>query len=225
MGTVITGKQFVGEEYEVRNKLETLIQSLNKNTFDIAECLHVIKSKGYFNKWGYSSFNDYIQELEIKQSKAHYLTRIVDIMEKMQIPRESYEPLGIGKLREITSLNPNDTYINPKTNQETPMAEFIKGFVEKGKDMELTDLRNNVRILKGFVGENDLVWLNFSVTKQAAEETIKPALELAKQNAGSVGQDDDGMAKDISDGKALEYIAVEYINDPANSYIAEHKES
>jgi hypothetical protein len=101
------------------------------------------------------------------------------------------------------------------------MIEFITGFVEKGEEIEMDDLKKHVRTLKGFIGENDLTWLNVCVKRSALDNTIRPALELAKNALGSVGKDEEGVSIDASDGAALEAIAVDFMNDPANSVLPE----
>lgn len=219
--TVIVGEQVAGESNKVRKSLEKLIQSVNKSTFDIGELLFKIKKTGFYNGWGFNTFQEYVDTLDIKARKAQYLVRIVDTMEQVGVPREQYEPLGVAKLREISSLDPTATYKNPQTGEETPMKDFITGFIDKGADMPLEEVKQHVRTLKGLTGENELVWLNFCLKKAAVDETVRPALELAKANIGSVGKDAEGNSVDASDGRALEAIAVEFLNDPANNVLPE----
>lgn len=219
--TVIVGEAVAGESAKVRNQLESLIQHLNKSTFDIGELLHKIKSGGFYTSWGYNTFKEYINTLDIKERKAQYLVRIVDTMGQVGVSREKYEPIGVAKLREITSLEASETYTNPTTGEKTPMSEFIKGFVDKGADMSLEEVKQHVRTLKGQVGENEIMWINLPFTKLTLDEIIRPALELAKNHIGSVGKDGDGDSIDASDSRALETIAVEYLNDPANNVLPE----
>lgn len=218
---VIVGEAVAGESQKTRKALETLIKNLNKSTFDVGELLLKVKSSGYYTGWGFNTFQEYVNTLDIKARKAQYLVRIVDVMAQVGVEREKYEGLGIAKLREITSLEPNDTYINPQTNEQTPMKDFILGFVEKGDDIPLEEIKQHVRTLKGFVGENDITWLNICLKRSVLDETVRPALELAKVNIGTVGKDEEGMAKDASDGAALEAISVEYLNDPKNNVLPE----
>lgn len=217
---VIVGEVEAGQAAKVRQQLESLITSVNRSTFDIGELLHVVKRNSFYAGWGFNTFQEYVDSLDIKARKAQYLVRIVDVMDKVDVKRDEYEPLGIAKLREITSLEPGTVYKNPETGVETPVTNFIVGFIEKGKELTLEEVKQHVRTIKGLTGENELVWLNFSVKKSAVEETIKPALQLAKANIGTVAKDSDGMGVDASDGAALEAIAVEYLNDPANSFLA-----
>lgn len=214
-GDIVAGQ----EDKKVRSALENLISTVNKSSFDIAELLHTVKSKGYFINWGYSTFKDYSATLNIKDRKVQYLTKIVETFAASGVERKEYEPLGIARCREISSLDPAGEWVNPETKTVTPMREFIVSFVEKGEEIDMDTLKQHVRTLKGFSGDNDLVWLNLSVTRAALDGTIRPALELAKAHIGSVAKDSEGTSIDASDGRALETIAVEFLNDPANNVI------
>lgn len=215
----IYGEAIAGDSANLRQQLEKLINNFDKSLFDIGEMLHKVKRQGFYSQWGFSTFKEYVESLKFKERRAQYLVRIADVMEQVGIPRSEYEPLGIAKLREIASLDPNGTWTNPQTGEPSDLREWIGRFIQQGSDMTLDEIKQHVRTLKGLVGENDLVWLNFCVKRAVSEETIRPALELAKANIGSVGKDDEGMSKDASDGVALETIAVEYLNDPANNVL------
>lgn len=221
--TVIVGEAVAGESTKVRKQLESLIKSLNKSTLDVGELLCKVKKNGFYQPWGFTTFQEYVDTLDIKARKAQYLVRIVDVMQQVGIERVKYEPIGIAKLREITSLDPTASWTNPANGEEIPMKDFITEFIGKADNLSLDEIKKNVRTLKGFVGENDLVWLNFCVKRSVSDNTIRPALGLAKNFIGSVGKDDEGMSKDASDGAALEVIAVEYLNDPANNVLPEEK--
>ena len=205
----IVGQQVAGESVKVRKQLEQLIKKINSSAFDIADLLHAVKKNGYYE--GFATFAEYLKTLEIKQRKAQYLERICSVMEEMGIAREKYEPLGVSKLREITSLDVNGTWINPETKEETPFKAFIKGFVEKGADMTLEEIQEHVRTLKGLIGENALTWIHLRVTQIALDNTVRPALELAKAKIGSVGKDDEGISKDATDGAAVEMICADFL--------------
>jgi len=218
---VIVGEAVAGESHKIRKQLESLIKGLNKSNFDIGELLNTIRNKGFYTAWGFTTFQDYVKTLGIKARKAQYLVRIVDVMNQVGVSREKYEPLGIAKLRKITSLDPNATWTNPETKEEIPMKDFIIGFIDKGHDMTPNEIEKHIRTLKGFVGSADLTWLNICVTREVMDNTIRPALELAKANIGTVGKDEEGMAKDASDGAALEVIAIEFLNNPSNNVLTE----
>lgn len=220
--TVIVGEAIAGESAKVRNKLETLINSVNKSTLDIGELLYSVKYKGHYAEWGFPTFNDYVKSLNIKERKAQYLTRIVGVLSQVGIARGIYEALGIARLREITSLEPDGNYVNPETGLVTPMAEYIKGFcepdAETGELFELEKLKHLVKLLKGMAGPEALRWVNLQMTNSAYDNTWLPAMNLAKANIGSVGKDDEGISKDASDGAAAEVLAISYLNDPANQF-------
>jgi hypothetical protein len=222
--TAIVGDLVAGATVEaerVRGALESLIERVNRSKFDIADLCYKVKVNGYYAP--YTTFQDYYKTLSIKARTVQYLTKMVECMTQVGIEREQYEPLGIAKLREITSLDPNETWKNPETGVETPMSEFIVGFVENGADMELDDIKQHVRTLKNLTGDNDLVWMNICLKRSALDNTVRPAFDLAKNWVGSVGKDDEGISLDASDGAALEVIAVEYLNDPKNSVLPEEE--
>lgn len=222
---VIVGEAVAGEAESTRKALENLINTINRSTFDVADLLHKVKKNGFYKNYGFNTFLEYVEGLELKTRKAQYLTKMVDTMEQVKLPREVYEPVGIAKLREITSLDVINedgdpaTYEDPDSGDSHLMSDIIKGLVDKAPEMSLEELKQYVRVLKGFVGYNDTTWLNICVNRQALEQSIEPAFQLAKKVLGTAKTDDEGVAQDYSDGKALEMLAVEFINDPANSVL------
>ena len=212
---VIVGEVVAGEAHKAKKQLEGLIKFQETSNFDIATLCYTIKRKGLFHP--FTTFQDYYKTLtKIKPRKIQYLTRMAEVMDKVGITREVYEPLGIARLREITSLDPDAEWTNPNTKAVTPMKEFIVGFVEAGESITTDQLKNNVKTLKGLTGENDIVWWNVPFTRSAFENTITPALELTKANIGSVGKDDEGISKDASDSTCVEAWAADVLADPSN---------
>jgi|GEM_PF-2206178 hypothetical protein len=207
--TAIVGQKVAGESAKVRKQLEQLIKKVNTSAFDIADLLYSVKKNGYYE--GYETFNAFIQTLEIKPRKAQYLTRMNEVMDALGFNREKYEPLGVAKLREICSLNINDEWVNPETKEVVPIKSFVIGFIEKGQGLTFEEIQQHVRTLKGLVGENNLVFLHFSVKQSVLENVVRPALDLAKKHIGSVSKDAEGISQDASDGSALEVIAIEYL--------------
>jgi hypothetical protein len=216
---VIVDSAIAGEALSTKHELEALINTVNRSSFDIADLLHKVKKRGYYAP--FTTFKEYYSTLKIKPRRAQYLTRMAEVMETVNVPRSQYEPLGIDRLREITSLEPTEVWKNPITGLSTPMREFIVGFVEYRTDtgdyIDINDLTKNVRTLKGFVGENDFVWLNLFVKRSALENTMRPALDLMKAHIGSVKKDDEGISQDANDGTAAEMIFADYLADPANN--------
>lgn len=201
----------------LRDNLEKLIKSIDKNTFDVAEALHKVKVNNYYVEWGFDSYKSYLFSLNMKISKAQYLTKIVGVMESLSIPRAAYEPVGVTKLREICTLDPNGFYFNQEKNLNEPLAGYIIGLVTKGADMSIEELREHIAILKGLTGEDELVFMNFKVKKIVKEKVILPALALAQANIGSVAKDDEGNSIDASPSRALELILADYLSNPANT--------
>jgi len=200
-----------GHASKVRQQLEVLMRMVEKSSFDIGELLYEVRSKKYYNDWGFGSFKDYVEKgLGYKQSKAYYLTRIIEVMQYLGIPRPEYEPLGVLKLREIASLNMNETH------DGKPVADIIRELVKEGKALTQAEIKQKVKEVKGLVGENEIVWVHFGITESSKQNIVGPAIDLAKANIGTIGMDDEGKAIDASDGRALEVICVEYLNDPQN---------
>ena len=213
---VIVGEVVAGEAHKAKKQLESLIKFQETSNFDIATLCYNIKRKGLFHP--FTTFQDYYKTLtKIKPRKIQYLTRMAEVMDKVGITREVYEPLGIARLREITSLDPDAEWVNPNTSAKTPMKEFIVGFVEAGESITTEQLKQNVKTLKGLTGENDIVWWNVPFTRSAFENTITPALELTRANVGSVGKDDEGISKDASDSTCVEAWAADVLADPSNN--------
>lgn len=209
----IYGEQEAGRAAKVRKAVEDKIKGIMTSTFDIAELLFEIKSKHYYADWGYESFQEYVSTLQIKPRKAQYLVRMVEVMSAVEVERNTYEPIGLSKLREITSLDYEGDYTNPEDGAKTPYKDIIRGLVDRAGDMELGDIKKAVRILKGLTGEDELIWVNFSLKRSVKEEVLDPALKLAKLLIGDSGRDEEGMAIEASDGAALEIIAVEFLNE------------
>jgi hypothetical protein len=219
--TILVGDLVAGESTQVRNQLERLIHNFDKSLFDIGELLYKVRRSGFYQSWGFSTFKEYVESLNFKERRAQYLTRIVSVMAELGINRPEYESLGIAKLREITSLDPNGTWTNPQTGEVTQLRDWIAGLVDRGEDMTLDELKQHIRTLKGLVGENDLVWENFCVKRSVRDNVVEPAKELARRNIGSTGKDEEGISKDASGGACLEVWCVEYLNNPANNVLEE----
>jgi hypothetical protein len=213
--TVIVGTVVAGEANKAKKQLETLIKTIDQSNFDIADLCYNIKKKGFFHP--FTTFQDYYKTLKIKPRKIQYLTKMAEVMHAVGIDRSVYEPLGIARMREITSLDPDATWINPNTKAETPMKEFIVGFVEAGESITTEQLKQNVKTLKGLTGENDIVWWNLPFTRSAFENTIMPAVELTQATIGSVGKDDEGVSKDASPSTVVEAWAADVLADPSNN--------
>jgi hypothetical protein len=219
----IHGPVIPGEAQKTRKQLEKVINLANSSMFDIGELLFKIKKNGYYE--GFDSFPKYLKSLNFKYRRLEYLTKMVECMDAVGIERAKYEPLGIAKLRLITSLNPNEDWVNPETKEVTPIKAFIEGFVEQGDNMTWDEINKHVKTLKGEVGDDAMGWVHIYAKQLAIDNVIKPAFEKMKMLIGSVAKDDDGNSKDASDGSALEKICVNFLLEPVEGYEIPNPES
>jgi hypothetical protein len=77
----------------------------------------------------------------------------------------------------------------------------------------LSEIEEKVRSLKKKAGKPNYVTKHIKIEADA-EPIVDEAFELARRNYGSTVQD--GEIRDISDGKCLELVSAEYLNDPNN---------
>jgi hypothetical protein len=211
--TVIVGQQEAGRAYEVRKQLYNIAQNIEKDTFSMARLLWEVRKNGMWSKWGYPSMGTYTaQELKVKPSRARYLTRIIEVMEDyMGMEGVDYQHLGISKLRIISRLDP------------TQHMSQINQLVSEASAMTLEQVDAVVRQIQGLVGENALVTRSYTVP-EGAYKVIEEAMELMRRHLGSKGRDDEGKAVEYSDGRCLELICAEFLNNPNNYEPVENEE-
>jgi hypothetical protein len=224
---VIAGEVTAGQSKKIRKETEQLIRSLETNQFDIGEKLATIKQNGWYSEWGFTTFLEYVKSTGLKDSKARYLPEIAEKMKLAGVSREQYEKVGIAKLRTIASLDPNETWTDPATGVETSLLAFINGLTIKcitdGESYKLEALKKDVRQLKGFVGEKDLVFRTLAFMRTVIENVWDPAIKLAKNHLGTGPKDADGLSPEASDSAAAEVLAISFLNDPSNA-VGEHEE-
>lgn len=228
MGTVtpltIVGEQVAGESKQTRRELERLVKHLTQSKFQVGRLLHTIKKNGYYD--GYTTFQDYVKTLDIKVRTAQYLRRIAEVTEYLSVKPEVYEPVGIGKLREICSLDYMGEWVDPEGTTHL-IASFIFDMINKANEMTLEDIKAHVRVLKNISPDEEMVGMHFYVSRQVQEQVVTPAIELARKQIGSTHRDEEGIAVDASDGACLEIVSVNFLQDPANQVLAyeqEHRE-
>lgn len=207
----VVGEVEAGEAAKKRKQLGALIKGVNTSTFDIMDLLHEIKTKKYYSP-KYETFIDYAQTLDMKVTKAYYLVRIKENMSLASIPREKYEPVGIAKLRTISSID----LIDSENKIKTDAVDFVNELVASGTTASPEELKTAVDIYHGHVGEEAFEWLNVKI-KKSAKAVVRQALDVIKAQLGSTGTDADGKAKDASDGRALEMLAADWLSDPNNA--------
>ena len=208
---MIVGEAEAGESSKKRKQLQTLIKGINTSTFDIMDLLHEIKTKKFYSP-KYETFIDYAKTLDMKVTKAYYLVRIRENMHLASVPREKFEPVGIAKLRIISSIDLIDSENKVKQDAVTKVNELI----DAAGTTEPEDIKVSVDTFKGHVGEEAFEWLNIKI-KKSAKAVVRQAFDVIKAQSGSVGVDADGRAKDVSDGTALERLAADFLADPNNA--------
>ena len=224
--SVITGEVVAGQAKKIRKEAEQLIKSLETNQFDIGEKLATIKQNGWYTEWGFTTFLEYVKSTGLKDSKARYLPEIAEKMKLAGVTRAEYEKVGIAKLRAIASLDPNEVWINPDTKEELSLLTFINGLTLKclaDETYKLETLKKDIRTLKGFVGEKDLVFRTLAFMRTVIENVWDPAIALAKNHLGTGPKDAEGLSPEASDSAAAEVLAISFLNDPSNA-VGEHED-
>ena len=214
--SVIVGEVVAGEAAQALKQVKQLVKSIAVNTFDLFEALYrVRKNKFYTPK--FSTFAEYANSLDIKPSKIYYGCKLVECMTLAGIPREKYEPVGVGKLRAITRLEILNKEGQPNLHEGVPISLIVKDLVEQAHKYSPEDLELKVKVIQGLVGDNaSSGWINFPVTF-AQRGAWEKAVALALLQIGSTTLDPNTEKyKDASLGAAAEVIAVSYILDPNN---------
>lgn len=213
----IIGEAVAGQQSALRKRMLLLAQDLTKNTFDLAEAFLQAQESRCYMEWGFESLGDYAAlELGIKHRKAQYLARIVRVCRECGIARKDYQPIGVSKLREITSLDPDTTFFNADTKEHEPMVDHIVELVANAPELSTIEVETEVARLKGMTGENSMVLRVYKVTRSAWDHVVEPCFEAIRKRMGSAGRDTEGKAKEFPDGKVIENLCAEYNADPRN---------
>ena len=209
---VIVGEADVSRATFVRRRITNLCKAANQSTFDLAELFFESKKQQYFAQWGFESFSAYGKQIskdyQYKWTKIYYLTRIMENMEAAGLTRPEFENIGLVKLRAISRLKPDAEF------NGTPVKLLIRELTLKAGQMSDEEVQFEVDKILGLTEDESMSWLNIKVKKMAKDNTIMPALALAKKHIGSVGQDEEGQAIDASDGRCLELICANFLTDP-----------
>jgi len=209
---VIVGDQVAGESAKLRADLTAAIKDIRSRLFDVAELLYKAQQERLYTE---PSFKDYVKSLGFKYRRAQYMTSVIGMCEAMNLVRPEYEAIGMGKLRAIARLDCSveATYTNPADGQTTPMRDWIMGLIELAPSRTVEEIESHVRVLKGEVGELDMVWENFRVLRQARDLTIRPAIDKMKLLLGTTQKDFEGVAVDTSPGRCLEAICARFLTE------------
>ena len=207
----ITGEQVAGRAATVRAELSRMVGSVQRQTLDLAELLVEALENGYPQQWGFVSTLDYAQrELGLKKRKSEYLIRVVTVCKEVGVPRTAYESVGTTKLREITRLNPKDTFYNKDTKEHEDIAAHIVHLIAAAPNLTFEEVEAEVARLKGQTGEDRQVLRNFKITQSCWDNVFVPALEKVRRMLGSAGRDAEGAGVDYSLGVCLEAILADF---------------
>lgn len=216
VGAAVAG-QVVSRADDVRKKLKNLSTAISQSTFDMIVLLAEAETKLYPSQWGYNGIGDFAAaELGIKARRGQYLARIGNVCESLGVERQDYEPAGVSKLREITTLDPEADFFNKETKTPEPLKDHILRLIEAAPDMTVEDVSAEVARLKGQVGADARVMRGYSTDQASWDNVISPALEIARRKLGSAGRDSDGSAVEYTDGVCYESICADYLADPNN---------
>jgi hypothetical protein len=216
--TAIVGEQTAGRAASVRRELLRMVSNMAVSTFDMIELLAEAQEHNYPLQWGFSSLVDYgAKELGLKKRKTQYLSRIGYVTKAVGLKRNQYEPAGTSKLREITVLDPEGTYWNTDTHANEDLAEHIVRLILDHDKLNVQQTHDEVLRLQGRTGPDRPVLRTTSYPRSVWENVIKPARELARKLLGSSGRDEEGNAKEYSDGAVDEIIYAAFIADPNNA--------
>lgn len=221
----VIGEPIAGQSATLRKRMRILAADLTKHTFDLAEAFLLAQETRCYAEWGFDSLPEYAElELGIKKRRAQYLATIVRVCRDCGVARKDYEPIGITKLREITSLNPDTSYYNADEKKHEAMVEHIVRLIAEAPELSTVEVEQEVARLKGMTGENAMVMRAYKVTLSCWDNVIAPCLESIRKRLGSAGRDGTGAAKEYSEGACYEALAAEYNADPRN-FLEEPNES
>lgn len=210
--SAIYGESEAGRSSKVRQYLESLRQTISNINYDLAELLVEAQEKNYFSEWG-TTLDEFVeQNLDIKARQAAYLMRIVKVSKSMGYHRTDIESIGISKLKEIFSLEPDNTWFNPDTQENEKIAGHIERLIVIAPSTGLEAIRAEVKRLKGLVGENDLTWNNYQTTRITKDNVILPGLEAFRKYLGSKGAVEKEGSTEYSEGFVYEMIFAEILS-------------
>ena len=209
---VLVGEQIAGRASTVRKQLILLSDTISTNTFDVLELLVEAKENNYYAQWGFKSIGQFGEnELGLKERKIQYLCRIGEVCAAVGVKRSDFEKVGIAKLREITVLDPEQSYFNGETGFNEPLAEHIVALIDKAPSNSVAQVKEEVLRLQGRTGGDRPVVRSFSCPQDAWENVIKKALERVRMRLGSAGRDEAGQAREYSDGACFEAICADFL--------------
>lgn len=200
--TAIHGEAQAGRSAKVRKRISELKKSIVSDGWELVEQLDELLDRHYYREEGYDNFDTYIDEgdFEFKSREVRYRIRILRLSRDLGISRSELRLVAISKLKEVFRLDPEKN------------ADDIKRLFVVAKSASLEHIKEEVRKLLGGDDRPEMTFRNFYVVREVATK-IDEAIEVAKLEAGTA-EDSEGNEADISDGRALEFICEEWLQDP-----------
>jgi hypothetical protein len=179
-----------------------LSASMENGFLEVCDLLLEAHEGQYHTVYGFGRFTDWVEQgsgLDCGARMAGYYVNIGKKIRQLGLTREEIRKAKISKLKAIFSLDPLEH------------GEEMKALVA-GND-SLAQVEEKVRAIRKKAGKSNFVTMKIKIEPEA-KEVVDEAFELARRHYGSTVQD--GEIRDISDGKCLELVSAEYINDPNN---------
>ena len=157
---------------EVRDLILVEAQKIDESYQSLARLLHESYDNGYYIRWGYESFKEYVEtELGVQYRKAKYLVSIAQVIKDLKINWDEVEGIGWSKLRVLV----------PILREQGSAGDWL----ELAKQYSSKDLESLVKDSKigfdiGASGQDKIVTLTFRMTPETSE-IVTEALDTAKR--------------------------------------------
>lgn len=170
-----------------------------ERSLELGRLLKEARDNNYNLPWGYARFGLWVESsgLDLSERQAYYLIAIVERSEQLGIPDEELKRVKLSKLKAILSL-PADT--DP---------DRVRELVREAETMSLKDVNAVVGALKN----QEFIYKTHKFPIEVMDNIYEPAVERARRLHGNT-VNEAGEVTEISDSKAVELWAVEFLNGP-----------
>lgn len=168
-----TKGEVVARSNIVRQDIIAAALRIDESYQELAKLLHETHDNGYYIRWGYENFKDYVEgELGVQYRKARYLVGIAQVIKDLEVKWEDVEGVGWTKMRTLIPIL---------------KEQGIGDWFELAKQYSVKELESLVKDAKlGFditaTGGDRIVTLTFKMTPEQSE-IITEALDSAKKAA------------------------------------------
>ncbi len=180
---------------EVIAEVPKLLDAANENYFRLGGFLWAISAHKYYKLVGFETFNEFVESLGLKRSKAYYWMQIYDKLIESSVPWAKVKDVGWTKLRELASiltLENADDWVERALNStvrqlQEAIAKAKSGSLPTSGITPTDDAQSNVTTFTVKVHPDQ-------------KQSIKEAVAKARAEANT-----------DYDGVALEAIAMNYL--------------